>query len=728
MTAIRLRLLEVFEVEYQEHLGAIRTILSKGNGGIAARDLTEAIRRAHSLKGAARAVALEDVETLAHALESLFIKIERGETALDRDVSRHIVDSLDEIEDRVVASQSPNGPAAPPPSAPKQRHSAAASRPATATVDEIGESVPPAAGARPTSIRVEASNLDELLRSAGELHSDMLFQRLASQNVRALAHQIGGLEARWIAMWKRLAPGLRQDIRREGPPKLLEDGDQFGLRIKALAKELRAAADSQDRCARHLRQHIGDLEGRVKAARMVPTESVFGGFRKMVRDIASSEGKQVEVIIDGLDCEADRLVLQRIKDPVMHMLRNAASHGIELPAERTAQGKRPAGRIGVRIAAARDRLAIAIEDDGRGIDFPRIADKAVSLGLMSRADADAASDELLSQLLFAPGFSTAKTVTKISGRGVGLSVAREAVTGLQGTLAVQSVPGEGTRIDISLPLSILSRRLLLVSFRNQAYALPTDCVVKVLHTPVANIFTVEGRPAIQFDGTTLSLVSIGGILQADDSVVTTEKEKACVVVLRSAGVTVGVVVEALIGVNEFVVRTLNIGGAQRPWSGIISIENGSPCLVLNADAFSAGETAHRVSNIVFKTRQRQSATSKIVLVVDDSITTRTLEKSILEANGYRVRLSVDGRDAIAQLRSEPADIVVSDVEMPNVNGFELVRAMKEDRSLADIPIILVTSRDDPADRERGLKLGADAYVVKQRFDQHDLLNTIKQII
>jgi two-component system chemotaxis sensor kinase CheA len=581
------------------------------------------------------------------------------------------------------------------------------------------------ARARPTSVRIEATNLDQLLKSAGELHTDMLFQRAGSQNVRSIAREMRLLEAQWQGLWKQLESNLRQDTHRSGRSPLLEGGDLIGSQLKALTRQAAAAAEAQDQCARHLRNHLGDLESRVKSARMVPTESVFGSFRKMVRDVAASEGKQVEVVIAGLDCEADRLVLQRIKDPVMHMLRNAASHGIEPPAEREAKGKNPAGRVSLHVTAERDRLSLVIEDDGRGIDFGRIRDKAVDLALMGRMEADAAPEDALSQLLFEPGFSTADAVTKISGRGVGLSVAREAVSGLQGTLAIRSAPGQGTRIDVSLPVSILSRRLLLVSFRGQTYALPTDSVVKVLRIRVKDVITVEGRPAFQLDGTTLPLVSIGDVLHTGDPIVTTDKERTCVVVLRNGSGNVGVVVEEFGAVNEYVVRGLDFGGGQRPWSGIIGTEDGAPCLVLNPGAFLTGEAAGR--GIVFKTRQ-QARGSKVVLVVDDSITTRTLEKSILEANGYKVRLSVDGRDAIAQLRSDPVDIVVSDVEMPHLNGFELVRAMKEDKALAVIPVVLVTSRDNQADRERGLMLGADAYVVKQRFDQNDLLRTIRQII
>ena len=228
-------------------------------------------------------------------------------------------------------------------------------------------------------------------------------------------------------------------------------------------------------------------------------------------------------------------------------------------------------------------------------------------------------------------------------------------------------------------------------------------------------------------------MSIGELLGFGDPSVATGTDDVCVVVVRSggfqAGATthIGVAVEDFVGVNDFVVRSLEVGNREdRLWSGIISTEEGDPCFVLNPGAFMKREFG--ASNVVFRTEQRQSDKAKVVLVVDDSITTRTLEKSILEAHGYEVRLSVDGRDALYQLRNDPPDIVVSDIEMPHVNGLQLVQTMKGDRALSTIPVVLVTSRADDADREMGLKLGADAYVVKQKFDQNELLRTIRQII
>ena len=754
MTALRKKLLDVFEIEYREHLEAIRQMLARAgaaDGEGPGFDLREATRRAHSLKGAARAVGLGEVETSAHRLESLFIQVEKGESPFDRDVHQFIADSLDEIEDGVVAGQ--NGEAAAP--APQAESSAAP--PANGAATAAGGM--PAGDAQPASIaradpapvaaapqasrgtvaaqdayvRVNSENLDKLLKSAGELHADMLLQNLSSQEVSRLGEDIAALESQWNRVWKQVETALRRG-ERSNLTGVLAGGDHLGSEIKAVTKRLRAAAQRQTKGARSLHHHLDDLERRVRSARTMPAESVFGSFRKMVRDLAGSEGKQVEVIVEGLDCEADRLVLQRVKDPVMHILRNAVSHGIESPEERERTGKTPRGRVALSVSNDHDRLKIVIEDDGRGIDFPRIAERAVELNWLTREEAAVAANEALVRFVFEPGFSTAASVTKISGRGVGLSVARETVIALQGGFDVSSNAGEGTRIELSLPVSVLSRRLLLVSFKDQVYALPTESVARVMRVGAGDLVTVDGRPAVRRADSTLPLVSIGEVLGLGDPSVASDASGISVVVVRagtagSAGSAthLGIAVEGFIGVNDFVVRNIDNGkGDQRLWSGIIGTEDGSPCLVLNPGAFIRREFAH--SDIVFRNEKREADRSKVVLVVDDSITTRTLEKSILEAHGYEVRLSVDGRSALSILRSDPPDIVVSDIEMPHVDGFELVRVMKSDTALAEIPIVLVTSRSDDEDREKGLRLGADAYVVKQKFDQNELLRTIRQII
>ncbi|MEX1180551.1 MAG: ATP-binding protein [Cucumibacter sp.] len=566
MTALKRNLLDVFEIECREHLEAVRRILARAGedardgGALLPADLTEATRRVHSLKGAARAIGLEHVEAVSHRLESLFLRIGYNQGTLDGEVIQLVGDALDNIEDKVEAMYRGASPQAP------------ASTPANPVpVDATAPGADRAAASQNGSVRVDAENLDRLLKSAGELHTDMLFQQVGAQEVTRLGREATAFEVRWSRVWKQIETGLKVSAAGAELARALGGGQIVSAELKGISRRLQHAARQQNSGARSFRHHLDDLERRVKGARMMPAESVFGSFRKMVRDIATSEGKEVEVVIDGLDCQADRLVLQRIKDPVMHMLRNAVSHGIESPQIRQQAGKPPRGMVALRIASGHDRLRLVIEDNGRGLDFKAIADEAARQGRMTPLDAEVASPEALSQLLFEPGFSTAESVTTISGRGVGLSVAREAVNGLQGKVEIGPRPGGGTRIEVSVPVSILSRRLLLVTFRDQIYALPSESVARAIRVPAERIVSIEGRPAVRLPDSTLPLVSLGEILKLADPRVAFGAAGVCVIVVRATGGPLGVAVDGFVGVNDFVVRNFDLGHADtRLCAGIIS--------------------------------------------------------------------------------------------------------------------------------------------------------------
>ncbi len=723
MTALRQRLLDVFETEYREHSEAIRRMVSEAelsDGFAAGFNHDETTRRAHTLKGAARAVGLEAVESLVHELESLFVLLQRGDKPFDRETRGAIFKALDEIEDRIAGAQE----GAQPPARVSANSAVAAADIAKADTADQPQAAQRAHGTAGSDlVRVNADDLDQLLKSAGELHADMLFQNLGAQELHTVSARMTMLERHWADTLGRPASSIRPAVPGAA------GGDVVAAQFKALSKSLRLAAQRQAQVAKALRHHLEELERRVMAARMVPAESVFGSFRKMVRDVAASEGKEVELTVEGLECEADRLVLQRIKDPVMHILRNAVSHGIEAPAERQAAGKEPQGRVSLSLSAETGRLRFVIEDDGRGLDVAGIARKAVERNLLSRDEAERAGPQALARLLFEAGFSTSANVTTISGRGVGLSVAHETVVDLQGSIEIGAATAGGTRVDLVLPVSILTRRLLLVSLKEQVFAIPCEFVARVMQVPLSDIATIEGRPVARFKQDAVPLTSIGELLELGPMAVTAGARALPVVILRKGTSRLGVAVDAFVGVNEFVVRHFDNGSPKRRrWMGLITTEHGAPCLVLNPEALLAGDAAARAGGPVFDREKASPTRQQVILVVDDSITTRTLEKSILEAHGYRVRLSVDGRDALIQLRTETPDVVISDIEMPHMGGFELLQAMKAEPRIADVPVILVTSRSTPADRERGLRLGADAYVVKQKFDQDELLRTIRQVI
>jgi two-component system chemotaxis sensor kinase CheA len=462
---------------------------------------------------------------------------------------------------------------------------------------------------------------------------------------------------------------------------------------------------------------------------MVPAEGLFEGYRKIMRDLARDESKEIEFSPTSTGVHADRRVLEALKDPLMHLLRNAVCHGIETPRERLAKGKARAGVVTLRIDTEGQRLTIDLEDDGRGVDLARVAEMTVREGILSEAELVSRSPDELSRILFRPGFSTSRSVTDLSGRGMGLSVVQEAVRRLQGEVVLRPAKGSGTAIHLSVPLSISTHRLLLVSCGGQPFAIPIHEIERLHRVPVAGVETVEGKPVLTLEGRPVPLFSMDHLLGMEHSSGGAGPDMLRVVVLRPGGRRVAITVDAFLWESDSVIQDLGpAAGSHGKISGGILLEDGAVAFVLETTALLESSVHQPLPSFVKPAESAREREPSSILVVDDSITTRTLEKSILEAHGYRVRVAVDGFEALAQLRTERAGLVITDIQMPRMDGFELLEAMKKDQNLSRIPVIVVTSLERREDQERGLALGADAYIVKRKFDQPELLAAIRQIL
>ncbi|MFY9289606.1 MAG: response regulator, partial [Methylorubrum rhodinum] len=471
---------------------------------------------------------------------------------------------------------------------------------------------------------------------------------------------------------------------------------------------------------------------------LVPAETVFGGLARMVRDLARAEGRDVEVSARGLDLPVERMMLQSLKDPVLHALRNALSHGAEPPEARRRAGKPAALAILLSIEAQGGRLVLGIHDDGRGPDLSAIESTARQRGLLA-PDARLDPEGLLA-LPFEPGFSTAGTVDALSGRGMGLSVVAEVARALHGQVRLSARDPHGTSLVLTLPLSAARRPLVIVEAGGTRYALPSGAVEALIRLDPQSLDTVAGRPVVPAEGeragTTLPVASLGALLGLPEAA----REAGTVQALRLRGAQgrCVVTVEVLHDVRRLLVLPAPpIGVDPALVTGTVVLGTDTPALVLDPDGLIArlGRAGPRYAPDRTKGYSSGDGTMaekrrSTILVVDDSITTRTLEKSILEAAGYRVIVCVDGQEALDRLRAriEPVDLVVADVEMPRLDGFGLVEALRREESFARLPVVLMTSRGDEADVARGLELGADAYLTKQKFDQRELLDTIGQLL
>jgi two-component system chemotaxis sensor kinase CheA len=694
---IRQKLLATFQIEHRDHVEQIRSLLAmieKTAVQPAGAELEEAFRRAHSLKGAARAVDLHPVEGLAHRLETLFSRVRQGVLLLDKNVAGVVQQVLDASEDCVTALGE-NRPT------PGFGSALQAIERVLGMEPEAARAAAPETAPVPTfqpleTVRITARNFDGLLRSAGGLLTESQRQNQVAEQLKAISSQLACME-------KDAQPG----------------------QLRSLSKQVAAVRRLNQRSAWAMRHLSKQLQQDVWQARMVPAESLLEGYRKMVRDLARDESKEVEFRATSTGVHADRRVLDALKDPVMHVLRNAISHGIEAPPERIAKGKPAGGLVTLRIGAEGQRLTIAIQDDGRGVDFSRVVEVAERQGILSEADAARRAPSELVRFLFRAGFSTSRSVTDLSGRGMGLSVVYEAVRRLQGEVALRPADGCGTSIRFSVPLSIATHRLLLVSCGGQTFAIPIHGIERLHRIRLNSVQTVEGKPVIMLDGQPTPLFSLRQLLKMENS--SAGVQQAAVMVLR--GRRAAVLVDAFLWESDAVIQDL---GPAAPRDGKVSggilLEDGDVAFVLNL-AELLDTSAHReLPSFSMPPEPAPQQVTRSILVVDDSMTTRTLEKSILEAHGYRVRVAVDGVEALDLLHAERADLVIADIQMPRLDGFGLLAALKKDQNLNQIPVIVVTSLESPEDQERGLALGADAYIVKRKFDQGELLAAIRQIL
>lgn len=744
MTDIRKQLLAAFEVEHREHLDAIRSALD--NAGSAEIDLTEVFRRAHSLKGAARAVDLPPVEEAAHEIEAVFSSILESGQSLGESAIAAVRRNLDRIEDLVAEVMRPSSPSSAQPAEPIPAElsplqvgaDVESKRPEPKTSAESAESGPG------TYLRVAAEQMERLSDSMHRLLAELEADETARDTLGRIERDTRGLRRNWDALHSQISAILAASAKSAGNEKLgslaaprLRAFDQdfktLLRRLSALAREQKHSAWSIGQAARQVRDDIDRVS-------LVSAETVFGGFGHMVRGIAREEGRDVNVRILGLDIQVDRQVLQALKDPVMHLLRNAVSHGTESPSERVAKGKPERAEIVLELSSRGGRLVISIHDDGRGPDLARIEEVAIERGLLApRADGEMppSTDQLLS-LVFKPGFSTVGEINRLSGRGIGLSVVADAVRRLQGFVLMRPLHPWGTEVLINVPFTAARQPLLLAETEGRMFGLPSYAVERLLRMRTDSIDSVEGRPAVRLEvrgqDVVVPIVALAAMTGSPNAPIPVEDGNVKAVLVRHGTRYCAFAVNAFADVRTMLVSDVQALGSGEMVSGMALLEDEMPAFVLSPERLvehwlqNESRLAAEGLGLVEASETRQRATT--ILVVDDSITTRTLEKSILEAQGYQVLLSVDGIDALNVLRSGDTiiDLVIADVEMPRMDGFGLLQAIKTDPRIAATPVILMTSRASPEDVRKGLDLGASAYITKQKFDQRELLATIGQLL
>lgn len=637
--------LAIFRDEATERLDSMvgsLLALEAGEGG------TEAIgalfRDAHTIKGAAGMVGLDDVRALAHAIEDILANL-RDSGSFPPELASPLLRATDALRARIEGGEDPTD---------DLLDELADRRAALVEGAPRRSQAPPEKRLRDPdrrALRVPAEKIDQLLDLVGEV---MLYRR-------------------------RLEHSLGDDL-----PQELDDELSIGARL------------------------LDELKDTAVGMRTLPLSSVTGRMPRALRDIAIAEGKEVELVVVGAQTELDRVILESLTEPLVHLLRNAVAHGIESPEERARAGKPGTGRVELRAEPRGSLVEIVVADDGRG----------VSREILEEARREGS----LADVLTRAGFSTADEVTELAGRGVGLDAVKTYVQSFGGGLDVRSEPGLGTEVVLMLPLALALLEVLLVERGRAVYGLPLATVEEVL--TVADTLTLEGRPAVQLRGRSLPVFDLADLLGAAEPPL---RASPPALVVSGGGRRAVAACDALLGEEEVVVKPLGplLAGAEG-YLGAAILGDGRIALLLEPAALTRGPRGR--SRVAAAPSPEAPAVPK-VLVVEDSFTVRELQRSILEAAGYRVVTARDGREALETLgRDREVTLVVTDLEMPELDGLELTRAIRADAALASLPVVVVTSRASDEDREAGIAAGADAYMVKRSFDQQALLETVERLV
>lgn len=724
-------LIELFRVEAEGQIALLtRHLLALEQGPARPEVLEEMMRAAHSLKGAARIVNLAPAVRVAHVMEDCFVAAQKGQTKLDGarvDALLQGVDWLAQIsklkEAEVEAWTASHDTQLSAYVASLDAQAPAPAREAEPAVEKPREEPAEAAAAADRVLRVTAEKLNRLLGLAGE--SLVESRRLEPlnrdlQRIKRVQQQLGRTLDRL-----RDTLGAGVDERAAG---YLREARAGAAESRALLQDRIEEIDRLDRAATQL---SGRLYREALAVRMRPFADGAAAFPRMVRDLARQLGKEARLALAGEHTQVDRDVLEKIEAPLTHLLRNAVDHGLETTAEREAAGKPACGELRLEARHRAGMLIVTVADDGRGVDLENVRAAIVRKNLTTAEVAATLSPQEVIDFLFLPGFSLKGEVTEISGRGVGLDVVLSMLKALRGTVRVQTKPGAGTTFELHLPVTLSVVRALLVEIAGEPYALPLASVARVLRVDRGQVETAEGRPHFAFEGGRAALVSAREVLELGDT--PAGGDSWCVVVLGDKGARQGLVVDKFSGERELVVQPLDprLGKVEDIAASAV-LEDGAPVLILDAEdvrrsmaRLTGGGGAGRWSK---KKADGADAPRKRVLVVDDSLTVRELERKLLVARGYEVTVAVDGMEGWNAARTGDFDLVITDVDMPRMDGIELVRLMKADERLKSRPVMIVSYKDREEDRRRGLDAGADYYLTKGSFHDESLLDAVADLI
>ncbi|MBM2833073.1 MAG: sensor histidine kinase CheA associated with MCPs of class [Candidatus Brocadiaceae bacterium] len=718
--------------------------------------LKEIMREVHTLKGTARIMGFVDIVTLSHKVEDMFVKVKEGGLQSTKGLYDIVFQALDMIANMVEsklkdvrsttnveemcsrlevvlrASGLQGKEELPQRKTDKVISEVAESKivenkpPSIFPVEPEGKGAVsevkiPQEGKK--TIRIGLDKIEALYNHLVELIMTQMTFRQRYEDMMKLnqyAKQLKTIKAE---------TGADLGSHESNNKKLHQIVTRYNRVEDHFLKEITRHADAYEADVVKLDAVTEGIRQQVMSMRMQPISTIFDLATRLVRDLSRQFNKEVGLVVSGADVELDNNIIEILKAPLVHLLRNAIDHGIEEPFLRTSLGKKEAGAIALSAKQEGGDVLIIVEDDGKGIDKERVKETAIQKRLLSEEEAKKVSDEEIYEIIMKPGFSTSKIITDTSGRGVGMDVVKTVVDRLNGSLVIESNEGQGTRFILKVPATIALINVLILRVGNMTLAVPSAGVNCAVHIIGKDISTLEGKASAFIEGQTIPLIHMSDVfvLAKEER---NRDDRVSIIISRSDRGKIGFIVSEFLYEKEIVFQEFK-GYLKRPryFSGVATLGTGEIVLILNIQELVKARDLSGVSPITEVSKGvKPQVKRNAILVVEDSMITAELEKNILVNAGYEVDVAIDGIDAMDKLHGKKYDLLVTDIDMPRMDGFELTSKVRADKRLKDLPVIVVTVREKVEDKRKGIEVGADAYILKKEFDQNNLLNTIKRLI
>ncbi len=702
------------------------------------------LREVHTLKGTAKMMGFADIVTLSHKVEDVFVKVRDGGLQPTKRLCDVVFKAIDKLAGMVEAKRKDTKSPIDIKAICGQIDAALSDGGSDGTkaeltqseVDRVLSTVKQEQAAEPEkatpqvfstegmkTIRIGLDKVDALYNYLVELIiAQMTFHQRCDDVIKLnhYAKQLKALKAEMHADMSTQVPGDK---------KSREDIARYHNVEEYLIKEIARYTECYETDMVKLDAITEGIRQQVMFMRMQPISTIFDMAARIVRDLSTHFEKEVELVISGAGVELDNNIIEMIKDPLLHLLRNAIDHGLEEPAVRVFAGKKKTGTLSLHAKQEGGDVIVIVEDDGKGIDKELVKESAIRKGLLHPDKAHGLSDEAIYGFIMKPGFSTSKIITDVSGRGVGMDVVKTVIDRLNGSLIIESNKGVGTRFILKLPATIALIKVLIIRVGDMTFAIPTSGIEQIRLIFWKDVKTLEGRVSVFMTDQTvpiIDLVNAFNLRKEEEK----KPETAPIIISRSGGRKIGFIVSEFLHEKEVVFREFK-GYLKRPryFSGVTTLGTGEVILILNMQELVLARDLAGVLPKAETSPTAKPGDKKVtILIAEDSLLTAELEKNILENNGYEVDLAVDGVDAMDKLYMRKYDLLVTDIDMPRMNGFELTAKVRAGKKYRDIPIVMVTAREKVEDKRRGIEVGADAYILKKEFDQGNLLNTIKRLI